>query len=222
VLVKADYSQIELRIAAQITGDPRMVRAFQAGLDLHELTARLVLNCTEEVSKEIRQRAKALNFGLLYGMGAETFQRYAFENYGVQLTPVEAQQLRSRWFYTFPRIRLWHLWQPKGSTETRTLAGRRRLNLERFTEKLNTPVQGTGADGLKNALALLWETRHRCPSARLVLVVHDEIVVECDEQEAEPARQWLVESMQKGMSEFLRHVPVEVEAKVCRDWSVAD
>jgi DNA polymerase-1 len=198
-----------------------MLCAFQAGMDLHELTARLVLNCTK-VSKEIRQQAKALNFGLLYSMGAKTFQQYAFENYGVQLTPVEAQQLRKRWFNTFPGICRWHDRQPDGPIETRTLAGRRRLNVERFTEKLNTPVQGTGADGLKNALALLWETRHRCPSARIVLVVHDEIVVECDEQEAERAREWLVESMQKGMSEFLRHVPVEVEAKVCRDWSVAD
>jgi len=169
VLVKADYSQIELRIAAQITGDTCMVRAFQAGMDLHELTARLVLNCTE-VSKEIRQQAKALNFGLLYGMGAKTFRRYAAQNYGVQLTPVEAQQLRKRWFNTFPGICRWHDRQPDGPIETRTLAGRRRQNVERFTEKLNTPVQGTGADGLKNALALLWETRHRCPSARLVLV----------------------------------------------------
>jgi DNA polymerase-1 len=131
-------------------------------------------------------------------------------------------ELRKRWFYTFPGIRLWHRWQPDGPIETRTLAGRRRLNVERFTEKLNTPVQGTGADGLKNALALLWETRQRCPSAQLVLVVHDEIVVECDEQEAVRARKWLVESMQKGMSEFLQRVPVDVEAKVCRDWSVAD
>jgi DNA polymerase-1 len=220
VLVKADYSQIELRIAAEIAGDRRMQEAFQRGEDLHTLTARLVLG-KQDVTKADRQAAKALNFGLLYGMGAETFRQHAATEYGVQLTPEEAASLRARWLTAYAGIRAWHRSQPDGATETRTLAGRRRRNVERFTEKLNTPIQGTGADGLKAALARLWEMRDRCPSAVPVLCVHDEIVVECDEQDAEEARAWLVTAMQQGMQSFLRRVPVEVEAVIVKDWSGA-
>jgi DNA polymerase-1 len=90
----------------------------------------------------------------------------------------------------------------------------------KFTEKLNTPVQGTGADGLKRALALLWETRDRCPSAAPVLVVHDEIVLEVDAAEAEGARVWLVDAMRDGMAPYLPRVPIEVEAKIGPDWSM--
>jgi DNA polymerase-1 len=102
---------------------------------------------------------------------------------------------------------------------TRTLLGRKRFGVERFAEKLNSPVQGSGADGLKAALALIWETRDRCPAARPVLCVHDEIVVECDAVAAETARDWLMRCMERGMETVLRQVPVVVEAVICRDWS---
>ena len=100
-------------------------------------------------------------------------------------------------------------------------AGRRRLGVRRFTEKLNSPVQGTGADGLKLALALLWESRDQVPSAVPVLVVHDEVVLECDRQEAEAARLWLERCMREGMAELLKRVPVEVESHIGRNWSMA-
>ena len=93
--------------------------------------------------------------------------------------------------------------------------------MTRFTEKLNTPIQGTGADGLKAALALLWETRERCPSAVPVLCVHDEIVIECDAQDAEGACAWLVDSMTRAMQGLLRRVEVDVEATIASDWSGA-
>ena len=218
VLVKADYSQIELRIAAEIAGDQRMLDAYQRGEDVHAVTARLVLG-KQEVTKEDRQAAKALNFGLIYGMGAATLRQHAASGYGVHLTEEEAQRFREAFFRAYPGLRRWHRSQPEGEIETRTLAGRRRLNVARYTEKLNTPVQGTGADGLKAALALLWETRDRCPSAVPVLAVHDELVLECDEQDAETARQWLTDCMRRGMAAFLRRVPVAVEARIARDWS---
>ena len=91
--------------------------------------------------------------------------------------------------------------------------------MDRFTEKLNTPVQGTSADGLKAALALLWETRDQCPSAAPILVVHDEIVLECDRADVEQAQAWLVDCMTRGMASFLERVPVVVEATAERDWS---
>jgi DNA polymerase I len=221
VLVKADYSQIELRIAAEITGDARMLAAYQQGQDLHGLTAAAVLQKpVEAVDAEARQLAKALNFGLLYGMGATTLREHAASGYGVHLTEPEAQQFRSAFFRAYPGLLRWHRRQPDGPVETRTLAGRRRLNVGRFTEKLNSPVQGTGADGLKLALGLLWERRAECPSAVPVLCVHDEIVVECAAAEADAARRWIEAAMSDGMQRWLPRVPVVVEAQIGNDWSM--
>src|SRR5256884_4414243 len=115
----------------------------------------------------------------------------------------------------------WHRAQRDNVIETHTLAGRRRLGVERFTEKLNSPVQGAGADGLKLALGLLHETRDEVPSAVPVLAVHDEIVLECDRQDAERARLWLERCMREGMATLLKRVAVEVESHVGRDWSMA-
>jgi DNA polymerase-1 len=98
------------------------------------------------------------------------------------------------------------------------LAGRRRLAVARFTEKLNTPVQGTGADGLKKALALLWERRAECPGVVPVLAVHDEIVVECDAVQAEAAADWLKRAMLDGMAPLVMPVPVAVEVTVAPTW----
>jgi DNA polymerase-1 len=88
----------------------------------------------------------------------------------------------------------------------------------RFTEILNTPVQGTGADGLKCALGLLWDRRAECPGAFPVLLVHDEIVVECDEDQAETVSAWLKKAMADGMGPLIDPVPVEVEVGVGRTW----
>ncbi|MFL5340905.1 MAG: DNA polymerase, partial [Gemmataceae bacterium] len=89
---------------------------------------------------------------------------------------------------------------------------------KRFSEKLNTPVQGTGADGLKLALALLWERRAVCPGAFPVLAVHDEIVVECDYDQAGPVTAWLQLAMMDAVAPLLDPVPVEVEVRVAPTW----
>jgi DNA polymerase-1 len=217
VLVKADYSQVELRIAALVANEERMVEAFRRRQDLHALTAKRVLG-VKDVSKSQRQLAKAVNFGLLYGMGAKGFQVYARSNYGVEMTVDEATSYRSAFFEAYPGLKRWHRSQPDGEVETRTLTGRRRLGVNRFTEKLNTPVQGTGADGLKLALALLWERRGDCPAAVPVLAVHDEIVVEADRDQAEAAAAWLKTAMLDAMAPLIDPVPVEVEVKVSHTW----
>jgi DNA polymerase-1 len=221
VLIKADYSQIELRLAAAIAKDRRMLDAFARGEDLHRLTASLVLGkAPGDVSKADRQLAKALNFGLLYGLGAEGLRKYAQTGYGVQLTLEAAQKFRAAFFDAYSGLRAWHRRTPEGETEVRTVLGRRRVT-NRFTEKLNTPVQGSGADGLKSALALLWEGRLKAPSrCAPVLVVHDEIVVEAPEGSALEAKAWLEDSMRRGMEAVLKDVPVEVEGGVYRDWGV--
>jgi DNA polymerase-1 len=217
VLVKADYSQIELRIAAKVSGDKNMLAAYQRGDDLHTLTAQRVLGVAE-VTKEQRQLAKAVNFGLLYGMGARGFQAYAKSNYGVELTLEQAEQYRQAFFSAYPGLRRWHRSQKEGRVETRTLCGRRRLGVERFTEKLNTPVQGTGADGLKQALALLWERRDQAPGAFPVLAVHDEIVVECGAGQAEAVSAWLRQAMVDGFGTWLNPIPVDVAVKTAPTW----
>ncbi len=220
VLVKADYSQIELRIAAKVSGDKAMLKAYQDGLDLHTLTARAVLG-VEDVTKEHRQLAKSLNFGLLYGMGAPAFRQYAATEFGVNLTEEQAQQYRAAFFKSYPGLRAWHTRTGKTKDEaivTRTLAGRRRLDVGRFTEKLNTPVQGTGGDGLKLALALLWERREQIPTAFPVLAVHDEIVLEADATQADAAAAWLKQAMLGAMAPLIAPVPVGVDVRVSRTW----
>src|SRR5690606_13480086 len=98
------------------------------------------------------------------------------------------------------------------------LAGRRRLDVRRFTEKLNSPVQGTGADGLKLALALLWERREEVPGTFPVLAVHDENVVEADVGLADAAAEWLRAAMVEAMAPLIDPVPVVVEVKIARTW----
>jgi DNA polymerase-1 len=215
-LVKADYSQVELRIAAKVSGDKALLAAYQRGEDLHTLTARQVLGIAD-VTKEHRQLAKALNFGLLYGMGAKGFRNYARANYRLELTEDQAAGYREAFFKAYSGLRRWHRSVGDKLRDTRTLTGRRALRVEQFNEKLNLPVQGTGADGLKKALALLWERRAECPTAVPVLAVHDEIV-ECPEADADRAAAWLKQAMLDGMAPLIAPVPIEVEVKVGRTW----
>jgi DNA polymerase-1 len=97
------------------------------------------------------------------------------------------------------------------------------MNVEKLTDRLNAPVQGTGADGLKLALALLWERRDECPGAIPVLVCHDEVVVECDAEQAAAAKAWLERAMIEGMNTVVNgmdegHVLIEVEGRIVRSW----
>jgi DNA polymerase-1 len=220
VLVKCDFSQVELRVAAKLSGDRAMLDAYGKGEDLHVRTARLVLG-KEDISKQDRQLAKAVNFGLLYGMGAATLRGYARKNYGVQMTERQAKDYRAAFFKTYPGLAAWH--KKAGATgeaaiETRTLAGRRRLGVQGFTQKLNTPTQGSGADGLKAALALLWERRADCPGASIVLIVHDEVVAEVDADKAEAAAAWLRQALLDGLSPLIDPVPVVVDVQVAPTW----
>jgi DNA polymerase I len=226
VFVVADYSQIELRIAAKISGDREMLSAYVEGRDLHMVTAQN-LTGRKDISRDDRKLAKAVNFGLLYGMGAKGLRSYALRSYGVEMSMEEAALYRRRFFITYPGLKAWHDYERRAwlhsETETRTLTGRRRMDVERLTDRLNAPVQGTGADGLKLALALLWERRGECPEAVPILVCHDEVVVECDAEQAANVKAWLEKAMTEGIEAVLNStdevdVPVEVEARIARSW----
>jgi DNA polymerase I-like protein with 3'-5' exonuclease and polymerase domains len=220
VLIKADYSQLQLRIAAKIANEQKMLEAYACGEDLHTLTARQ-LTGKRDVGKADRQLAKAVNFGLLFGLGAKGLRAYAKSNYGLDLSEEEAARYRAAFFNAYPGLASWHRREGQSrKRECRTLAGRRRLLDEKtpYTHRLNSPVQGTEADGMKLALALLWERRCEAPSAVPVLLVHDELVIECDEAEAEVAAPWLQTAMIDGMAPFLDPVPIQVEVKVAQTW----
>jgi len=224
-----DYSQIELRIAAEIAKDVTMLRAYLQGLDLHILTASLLNDCTiEEVTKAMRQPAKAGNFGLLYGMGAEKLAAYAQTNYGVSMDLSEAHEFRNKFFNSYGGLKRWHRRVfsdgNKNTGYTRTLSGRiRYLPRDKHSEWANTPVQGTGADGLKASLRLVYNKLKPYGSqVRLVNMVHDEIVSEVPSGDLEFNKQVdldVKQCMVDGMQQILPNVPVVVDGGWAASWA---
>lgn len=224
--VISDLSQIELRICVEMSRDPVGMQAYCVdGTDLHKSTAELILgidlkNDPAEKIGEARQVAKSLNFGLIFGAGSETMRLYAQSAFGVHLEPDRAAELRNAWREIYKGIVAWQKRVRDGVETVYTLGGRRRLNVDKFTEKLNTPVQGTGADGLKAAIALCYERRHQMNSAiRPVAAVHDELVFEAPAHAAQDTALWVKQNMEEGMQSFLKVVPVVAEAKVAISWA---
>ncbi len=227
VLVVADYSQIELRIAAAVANEPKMLRAYRSDSDLHRLTAASVLGIeVDAVTDEQRQTAKAVNFGLLYGQKAEGLVRYAAKEYGVTLSLAEAEDIRKRFFETYAAIRTWHssAWNWADSAqECRTRSARRRLipadsgSWNRFSTLVNTPIQGGAADVMKLAIVILMG---RLPeTAMLVATVHDELIVECPESDAEALKDLMLSAMTESMDVFYPQVKTAVEIKACQTWA---
>jgi len=227
-LIVADYSQIELRVAAVISGETKMIQAYEKGCDLHRQTASFVLGKEpDEVTKEDRQLAKAVNFGLLYGQGKDGLIRYAAGSYGVELSSDEAELIRSRFFGTYTALAGWHrrCWRlaERGAAEARTIMNRRRImaadasDWERFTALANTPVQGGSADGMKRAMLRLH--RELPPGARMISTVHDELIVEAREDLAACVCEQVRSVMCAAMAELFPAVPIEVEAHVCETWA---
>jgi DNA polymerase-1 len=220
--VIADYSQMELRIAAEISKDQTMLNAYSNGIDLHRLTASIITGKSiEKITKDERQAAKVVNFGLIFGMGAEGLMNYAREKYSVQMTIQEANDFRSRFLTAYKGIDTWQ--KRTGNTlcqETRTLGNRRRIWAAPapLTELLNTPIQGTAADIVKKALCLLPE-RLKYTKAKLVGCVHDEIILEAPELNAEKASNILEETMIEAGKCYLKKIPVEVEVSVADSWA---
>ena len=225
VLVDADYSQIELRILAHIAGDEGMKAAFLAGGDFHAETAAKVFHVNRgEVTHEMRRRAKAVNFGIVYGISAFSLS----QDLGV--TVAEAKDYMEAYFATFPGVRRYMDEVVERARETgyvETLLHRRRdlpeltssnKNMRAFGERvaLNMPIQGTAADVMKLAMVTVWKRlREEKPQARLVLQVHDELIVECPEAEAEAVARLLEEEMEHVAA---LSVPLTAEAHWGRNW----
>ena len=226
-LVVADYSQIELRVAAAIADEPKMIQAYANGIDLHRLTAGLVLGKKpEDVTKEDRQLAKAVNFGLLYGQSARGLVRYAKASYGVELAEARARVIRDRFFSAYPKLKAWQDASYVASataTEIRTVTGRRQLlpagdeaRWPRFASSLNTPVQGGAADGIKRAIILIAQRLQ--PGCGLISTVHDELIALAPTDAAAQVKAVVQSTMIEAMAALFPSVPVEVECSVCQNW----
>jgi DNA polymerase-1 len=225
-LVDADYSQIELRILADFTGDSGFVEAFRSGADLHRTTAAQVFGVKlEEVTKEQRDFAKRLNFGVVYGIGARRFALLT------GLKETEAEDLLRRYFATYRDLDAWL--REAGNkavrerTAHRTVAGRLfRFNFDAEDRQAaslahrggkNSPIQGSSADIIKRAMRLLHD-RLKGTDASIVNVVHDEIVVECPAADADAMALVVKEEMKRAGEEYVKAVPVNVEAAVTDEW----
>nr|WP_281721132.1 DNA polymerase [Nitrosomonas nitrosa] len=214
-LVIADYSQMELRIAAIIADEGTLLDAYQQGRDTHQLTAALILGKKpEDVSKEERQLAKAVNFGLLYGQGAAGLQEYASNSYGVDISMHEAEEYRAAWFESYPTFAHWHqqAWDIARQTMMVSTPGGRKRYFEnadynhpkglRKPRVYNTPIQGGAAEVLLEAMARVSnaiEEQGYTDTIRPIAVIHDEIILMAREDCAENAKQLLENAMVEGM-----------------------
>jgi DNA polymerase-1 len=243
-LIKADFSGIELRIMARLSQDKTMIEAFQSGQDLHKLTAsRLAGVPLDQVTKAQRQSAKSANFGLIYGVSAPRFRENAKNEYGVDMSLEEAEKVRSTFFSTYPGVAVFHQKQSASKRYpksyffhkaaqgfysaplvcSQTITGRKRVwgwkdgrTLARDTELYNSPSQGTGADLLKTVMA---EVYFSLPAeVKMVGSVHDELILEAPEAQAQEMASLLLAIMRRVGSELLAPVPVDAEVEILSSW----
>ncbi|WP_297886986.1 bifunctional 3'-5' exonuclease/DNA polymerase [Sulfurihydrogenibium sp.] len=223
MFIIADYSQIELRIAAEYTKDQNMIKAFKEGKDLHRLTASIITGKDyENITKEERNLAKAINFGLIYGISPKSLVEYAKNNYGVEITLKEAKIFHENFFNYYSGFKIWHektkeYLEKHRFIEQQTLLGRK-LIAYRFTDAVNYPIQGSGSDLLKMAVVLFYKSLDNI-DAKVVNLVHDEIVVEVKEEDLEKARKILSTAMEKAGKYLLKEVPVSFEISLSKTWN---
>ncbi|MGI5930638.1 DNA polymerase I [Pseudoflavonifractor sp.] len=228
VLVDADYSQIELRLLAHIAGDEHMIEAFRTGEDIHTVTAAQVFGVpVDQVTKHMRSSAKAVNFGIVYGISAFSLSQ------DIGVPTYEAKEYIEKYFARFSGVHAYMtdvVNRAKADGYVSTLFGRRRwlpelkssnFNTRSFGERvaLNMPIQGTAADIMKLAMIHVHSRlREEGLQARLILQVHDELIVECPEEEAETVKALLSREME---SVARLAVPLIADAAAGRSWAEA-
>lgn len=242
-LIIADYSQLELRVAAIIAREKRMMEAYRKGEDLHKLTASVVTGKKlEDVTKEDRQRAKAVNFGFLYGMGANKFVRYAFDEYQVNFTFEEATAVREKYFRLYRGLKAWHrevedhirrvgsVTSPMGMVRRLPdiASTDKFLQAEAIRQGINFGVQSAAGQLTLAAMVLVHEKLD--PETQWVVgTVHDSILLETDEDEAEEVARLLKHVMEKETPVWVEryfgwHIPIPIEAEVyvASKWGVPE
>ncbi len=230
VLMSADYSQIELRIVAAISGDPNMCEAFKTGKDIHTATAAKVFNVEEAaVTKEMRYKAKSVNFGIIYGQGAFGLA----ENLGISRG--EAKEIIDNYKLQFPNIQKYMdetINFAKEHGYVQTLLGRKRwlrdINSSNFTVRgfaernaINSPIQGTAADMIKLAMiAISKKIESTTLKGRMLLQVHDELIFDVPKDEVEAFKPLILSGMQNALV-LPNGVPTEAEVGVGENWLAA-
>jgi len=227
-LVIADYSQIELRILADFSGDDNFIKAFESGQDFHAMTASQVFNTPiDQVSGDQRSFAKRLNFGIVYGVGASRFGLMT------GLSQSDAEDTMRKYFGTYRKLDEYLRNSGRSVVDdrvARTASGR--LLRIRYDEGdrasmgaarrygVNMPIQGTSADILKRCLRLLHDSL-RGTSGKLVNIVHDEVMVECDASEADAIATKLDAAMVEAGRDFVSSVPIKTDVHIADEWSKA-
>jgi len=225
-LLVCDYSQIEIRVGAELSQDEVMLNAYRNGIDLHALTAsRISGKPIKEVTKDERFAAKAFNFGLMFGLGAKKFSHYAKKSYGVEVSEAEAHRGVKTFRDTYSGYRAWQLQQSNAAAQTMlttTVCGKRRaLDKDNYYgASLNTPVQGSAAECMLHALV---ELEKRDYAKYLVNCVHDELILELPENLVNDGKEVLESCMIDG---FLKVFPEGitrglVDAHSGANWAVA-
>jgi DNA polymerase-1 len=227
--IEADYSQLELRIAAVYANDPVMLKIYREGGDIHSATAESLAG-TPDFTKDDRTKAKPVNFGFLYGMYAKGFVEYAFDNYGVTFTQAEAERYRQLFFMKYPRLLHWHsemedICEALGGVEN--MFGRFRalpdIHSRNRWERgkavrcaINTPVQSTGSDILLFAASEIHKVLKKDLGVKLVGTVHDAILAEVPDEYLEDAIPEIRRIMMnpKGMKDFGVKLPIPLEVDV--------
>jgi DNA polymerase-1 len=225
-IVSADYSQIELRVLAHLAKDEQLAIAFRENVDVHQHTASLIFDVPRgDVTREMRTRAKAINFGLIYGMGEARLAR----EQGISRD--EARRFMDAYFQRFVGVRNFMNQTVEGARSgeaVQTILGRRRflpnlhsanrgLRFEAERVAKNTPIQGTAADILKLAMIAIGEGEV-VPGARMILTVHDELVFEVPEAHVDEAKPKIKEAMEKA---FVLDVPLVVDVGDGAHWGEA-
>ncbi len=225
VLMDADYSQIELRVLAHMSGDEELIQAYQMDQDIHRITASKVFKTPfEEVTDLQRRNAKAVNFGIVYGISSFGLSQ------DLSISKKEAAEYIEQYFATYPRVKEYLdrlVADAKEKGYITTMYGRRRpipeLASSNFMQRsfgervaMNSPIQGTAADIIKIAMIRVWKKlRQTGLSSRLILQVHDELVIETRQEEVEQVRRILEESMKQAAQ---LAVPLEVDLHTGENW----
>lgn len=228
-IIAFDYSQIELRVLASLSSDPKMIEAFENDLDIHKMTAANVFNVSlEKVTPEMRRLGKTLNFGVVYGMGAMAFARSS------KLSFSEAKKFIEEYFSDFKNIKEWQEEVKKQARATgyvTNLNGRRRLTLETISFNsreaagaermaINMPVQGLAADIIKIAMIKIADELKKRgwwqKDARMLLTIHDELLFEIKDNIIKEAEKFIIDIMESACE---LKVPIKVSVKMGENWS---
>ncbi|QDH92765.1 DNA polymerase I [Microbacterium phage Sinatra] len=230
--IEVDFSQLELRVAAVMSGDREMLRLFETGEDIHTYMAKRLVR-SDDITKEHRSLAKGVNFGFLYGMHAKHFANYLFENYGVKITPKEAEAFREEFFATFAGLQPWYRKQRQEAIEyggVHNEFGRFRhlpkvyaddywVQENAFRQAINSPVQSTGSDFMLISLGrLARDLRLPALGAKLITTVHDSVCLTAPYSTARKVGRIVKETMERADNGLTRKFYLKADVTISRCW----